>query len=232
MGWRYSRSAAKGRRGGDLCDLIIFVHAAARRRGGTYAFALKIVKTLVTTTYATINLRSPHTINQRPIRVVLGKVHECWWWSWKHQVDPWTRGWEVARLTFSSQTYKEVHFCNLEGMQIFRCLFSTHHRPNVFALGTWPAVESDPEKSAPLSDVTMQSLALPIDVCRGLGISPLRMNHSSGFLWGRSWPNIWSVSVCFSGLFESMELSLKYLSSWRVVRESYGGYTCIWHWNF
>ena len=40
----------------------------------------------------------------------------------------------------------------------------------------WPEGESEPLTSAPRSDFMTQSLVLPIDVCRGLGISPLRTN--------------------------------------------------------
>ena len=73
-----------------------------------------------------------------------------------------------------------------EGSRIFCRLFSAQQRPNVFVSDPWPApatyhrsfcehrgqrVGRSPHRARPA-----QSLVLSIDVCRGLGISPLRVN--------------------------------------------------------
>ena len=52
----------------------------------------------------------------------------------------------------------------------------------------------------PRSDCMAQWLVLSIDVCRGLGISPLRINIWLSFSSGRSWPNICLGNI-FSFLF-------------------------------
>ena len=88
-GWRYSRTVAMGKTE-KKCFLGLFVHAVAR--GGTCAFTLKIVNTLIKTTHATIGLRSRHRIKPRPTRFVSGKAGECRWRPRRYQVDPWSRG--------------------------------------------------------------------------------------------------------------------------------------------
>ena len=62
-----------------------------------------------------------------------------------------------------------------------------------------------PITSAPRSGFMTQSLVLSIDVCRGLGIPPLRMKPLAKFFSGGSWPNIWPGCFLFSLLFESLE---------------------------
>ena len=74
--------------------LGLYVHAAVR--GGTCAFTLKIVNTLVKTAHATIGLRSRHKSNQRQTRFVSGKAGESRKRTRRYQVDPWSRGREVA----------------------------------------------------------------------------------------------------------------------------------------
>ena len=49
-----------------------------------------------------------------------------------------------------------------------------------------------------------QSLVLSIDVCRGLGISPLRTNIWLELFSGRSWPKI-GPEIIFFGFFEKFE---------------------------
>ena len=56
-----------------------------------------------------------------------------------------------------------------------------------------------PPRSAPRSELMKQSLILSIDVCRGLGISPLRITQLAEFFSGRSWPN-----TCPGYIFTSM----------------------------
>ena len=72
--------------------------------------------------------------------------------------------------------------------------------------------------SAPRSDFMAQSLVLSLDVCPGLGISPLRTNiwlsfsqadlgpnkHLAEFFSGRSWPKI-GPGIIFFGFFEKFE---------------------------
>ena len=73
--------------------------------------------------------------------------------------------------------------------------FSAHYRPNVFVPDTWPAPAtynrpccehgdqsgSEPLTGAPRSDFMTKPLVLLIDVCRGLGISPLRIKLLAEF---------------------------------------------------
>ena len=75
--------------------LGLFVHAAVR--GGTCAFTLKMSTRWSKTAHATIGLRSRHRSNPRPTRFVSGKAGECRWRPRRYQVDPWSRGREVAR---------------------------------------------------------------------------------------------------------------------------------------
>ena len=61
----------------------------------------------------------------------------------------------------------------------------------------WPESGSEPVTSAPRSDFMKQSLFLSIDVCRGLGISPIRTIHAVEFFSGWSRSNIWPRIVLF-----------------------------------
>ena len=95
-------------------------------------------------------------------------------------MDSWSRGREVARgvLRSSPKPEKRPSFCHRGGMEFFCRLFSTQQRPNVFVSDAWRV----PLTSAPRSDFMEQSLILSIDVCRGLGMSPLRVNIWLSFL--------------------------------------------------
>ena len=63
------------------------------------------------TTHATIGLRSRHRFNPRPTRFVSGKASECRWRIRRYQVDPWSRGREVARgVLHSSANLKKAYF--------------------------------------------------------------------------------------------------------------------------
>ena len=55
--------------------------------------------------------------------------------------------------------------------------------------------------SVPRSDFMTQSLALSIDVCRGLGVSLLRIEHLAELFSGRCWLNIWPGIVFFRFCF-------------------------------
>ena len=59
------------------------------------------------TAHATIGLRSRHRSNPRPTRFVSGKAGECRSWPRRYQVDPWSRGREVARGVLRSSPKPE-----------------------------------------------------------------------------------------------------------------------------
>ena len=119
--------------------LGLYVHAAVR--GGTCALTLKIVNTLVKTAHATIGLRSRHKSNQRQTRFVSGKAGESRKRTRRYQVDPWSRGREVARgvLRSSPKPERRPIFCHRRGIEIFCRLPFTQQRPNMFASDVWPA---------------------------------------------------------------------------------------------
>ena len=119
---------------------ILFVHAAAR--GATCAFTLKTVNTLMKTAHATIDLRSRHRTNPLPARLVSGKVNEGRWRPRRYQVDPWSRGREVARGVLSSSLKPEKRSicCHRRGTENFGRLFSTYQRPNGLVSDAWPAI--------------------------------------------------------------------------------------------
>ena len=154
--------------------------------------------------HATIHLRSRHTINPPPTRFVSGKAKECRRRPPRYQVDSWSRGQRGCprRSTLFSLTWQTVFFGHRIGIEIFVVCFlhterdrdfcrrfSTHERPNVFVWAAWPAPatyhrpccetpegRSEPLTSASRAGFMMRSLLLSIDVCRALGISPLRFN--------------------------------------------------------
>ena len=61
---------------------------------------------------STMDLRSPHRINPRPIRFVSGKANKCRWRLRMYQVDPWSRRREIARGVLRSppKPEKKVYF--------------------------------------------------------------------------------------------------------------------------
>ena len=166
---------------------------------------------------------------------------ECRWRPRKYQVDPWSRGREAARgvLPFSSPKHgKRSTFCHRREIEKFRYVFSTRHRPNVFVSDAWPAPatyhrsfcenylwpESGSElvTSAPRLDFMAQSLVVSIDVCRGLGISPLRGNIWLKFSQADLGPRS-AQEWFFSGFLKSLKLFIfEDLCSWRAVRKSFG----------
>ena len=120
--------------------LGLFVHAAVR--GGTCVFTLKIDHTLIKTAHAMIGLRSQHRSNPRPTRFVSGKAGECRRRPRRYQVDPWSRGREVARGVQRSSLKPEKRpiFRHRRGIENFCRLFCTQLRPNVFVSDAWPAL--------------------------------------------------------------------------------------------
>ena len=97
-------------------------------------------------------------------------------------MGPCSRGREVpcGVLLSSPKTLKRSIFCHRRGIENF-C------RPNVFVSDAWPAPAA---YHRPLcehcydhrSDFMAQSLFFSIDICRGLVISPLRINIWWSFL--------------------------------------------------
>ena len=106
---------------------------------------------------------------------------------------------------------KKVSFAIRDGSRIFIICFvytsgqlsytwpapTTFYRP--FCEHGDPRVGSEPLTSALRSEFMTQSLVLSIDVCRGLGISPLRAEHPPEFFRSRPRPNI--GHNCFLGGF-------------------------------
>ena len=77
------------------------------------------------TVHATIDLRSRHRSNPRRIRFVSGNVGECRWRPRRYQVDPWSRGREVASdvLRSSPKPEKRPIFAIGEGSRFFVACF-------------------------------------------------------------------------------------------------------------
>ena len=91
--------------------------------------------------HATIDFRFRHIINPRPTRFVSGKVNESRRRPRRYQVDPSSRGREVARgvLRSSPKPGKGSIFCHVRWIDNFCRLLSTHQRPNIFVSDAWPA---------------------------------------------------------------------------------------------
>ena len=108
-------------------------------------------------------------------------------------MDSWSRGEKLPAASYAlllPNLKKCLFFAIGEGSTIFvacflhssaqRCSYQTPGRrpPRVTGhfVNTDRRVCRSPLPSAPRSDFMAQSLVLSIDVCRGLGISPLRLN--------------------------------------------------------
>ena len=101
-----------------VCVFFFFLDAAAR--GGTCAFTLKIVSTLIKNS-SRDDRPSISTINPRPTRFVSSKANECRWRPRRYQVDPWSRRRDVARgvLCSSPKPEKRSIFGHRRGIKIF-----------------------------------------------------------------------------------------------------------------
>ena len=246
IGWRYSRTAPMGKTGRKknvclffrsfVCFFILFVHAAAR--GGTCAFTLKNINTLdKKNPLATIDLRSRHRTNSRPTNFVSGTANECRWRPWRCQVDPSSRGREVARgvLRSSPKTWKKLCFFTSEMDVQFLSVFYTraskcfcirrlagarHASPAVlWTLVTGGSVGVPNERALFRFHDAVVSF---VDRClsRTRNLADIRVKHLAEFFSGRSWPNIWP-GMFFSFFFpSSLELfwCQDLCSSW-VVQE-------------
>ena len=137
---------------------------------------------------------------------------------------------EFARgvVRSSPKPEKGSVFRHRRGIDSFCRLFSTHQWPNVFVSDAWPApamyhrpwcqltrawVGAPNERTSfRYHDVVVdfvdrclsRTMILSIDICRGLGISPLRIKHLAEFFSGRSSPNIWPGNF-FTDFFSSLE---------------------------
>ena len=80
--------------------------------------------------------------------------------------------------------------------------------------------------STPRSDFMAQSLALPIDVCRELGISPLRINIWLSFSQADLGPTS-AQELFFSCFVKSLIFFFGDLCSQRAVQNYFGGY--LWN---
>ena len=144
VGWRYSRTAAVGKTG-KKCTLVYFGTIICSHCC-TYATEVAVSRWKLSTrwsktAHATTGLRFRRRINPRWTRFVAGKAGECKWRPRKCQVDPWSRGREVARdvLRSSPKPEKRIIFCHRRGIENFCRLFSTQQRPNVYVSNAWPA---------------------------------------------------------------------------------------------
>ena len=131
---------------------------------------------------------------------------ECRWRPRKYQVDPWSRGREVARgvLPSSPKREKRSIFCHRRGIEKFRYVFSTHQRPNVFVSDAWPAPATYHRSFCEHCDQRMgqsPSRARPVQIswrshwcCRSMSVEDSESRrfeqHLAGFFPGRSWPKI------------------------------------------
>ena len=79
------------------------------------------------TSHATMDLRSRHRINPRSTLFVSGKTNECRWRPRRYQVDPWSRGGEVARgvLRSSPNPEKMSIFCHQRQLKFLSSVFYT-----------------------------------------------------------------------------------------------------------
>ena len=174
------------------------------------------------TAHLAMDLPSPHLINPRLIRFVLGKASECRWRPRRYQVEPWSRRLDVARGVLRSSPKPEKKyciFCHRRGIDNFlspvfytsvnkccciRRLADARHVSQAMLWTLWPEGGSEPPTSAPRSEIVTLSLVFSIDVCQGPRIWPLRIEHLAEFVSGRSWPNI-CAGIIFSGFSQSLE---------------------------
>ena len=99
------------------------------------------------------------------------------------------RSWEFLSFVFYTPINK--YFC------IRRLASARHVSPVVLWTLTRRWVDAPNERTSFRSHDT-ESLVLWIDVCRELGILPLRIKYSAEVFSGRSWPNICRQELFFS----------------------------------
>ena len=70
-----------------------------------------------------------------------------------------------------------------------RRLAGARHASPAVSWTLWSVAVSEPLTNSPRSELVTQSSVLSIDMCGGLGTSPLRFKRFAEFLSGRYWPN-------------------------------------------
>ena len=154
-----------------------------------------------------MGFRSRCRINPRPTRFVSGKTSECRWRHRRYQVDPWSRGREVAHgvLDSSPNPKKKAYFVPSEWDRDFfspvfytatpkcvciRRLAGARHVSPAVSWTLWPEGGSEPLTSAPRSAFMAQSLVLSMSVEDSESLRFEWNEHLAEFFSGRSWPNI------------------------------------------
>ena len=135
-------------------------------------------------------LWSRHRINPPPTRFVWGKASEYRWRPRRYQVYPCSRGREVARgvQLSSPKRLKRSIFVVGEGSKSFVACF-LHNSAQMCLYqtpGRRPLRITSRFVNTAMTTVQIflaQSLVLSIDICRWLGISPLRITFWWSFLW-------------------------------------------------
>ena len=137
-------------------------------------------------------------------------------------MDPWSRGREVARGVLRPYPKPEkrpiflpterdrdflspVFYTTAPKCVCIRRLAGARHLPPVVLRALRPEGGSKPLTSAPRSDFMAQSLVLWIDVCPGLGISPLQTNIRLSFSQADLGPRS-AQELFFSGFLKSLKL--------------------------
>ena len=136
------------------------------------------------------------------------------------QVDPWSRGREVARGVQrpSPKPEKRPILCHRRGIENFCRLFSTQPRPNVFVSDAWPAPATYHRSF--VNTVTRGWVGAPngrapfrfhgevvgfVDRCLSrTGNLAASNKHLAEFFSARSWPKIGPGIILF-GVFERFE---------------------------
>ena len=123
-------------------------------------------------------------------------------------MDPWSTRRDVARgILRSSPKSRKMSFLPSErDRELLSSVFYTpvdkcfcvRYLAGGRHVSPGPQGGSEPLTNASRSELMTQALFLSINVCRGLGISPLRIKHLAEFFSGRSWPNIFSGIIIFA----------------------------------
>ena len=145
----------------------------------------------------------------------------------RYQVDPWSRGRQVAGVQRSSaKPEKRPIFCHRRGIENFCRLFSTQQCPNVFVSDAWPAPATYHRSF--VNTVTRGCVRVPngrapfrfhgavvrfVDRCLSRTWNLAASNKYLAELFsGRSWPKNGS-GIFFSGFLKSWKLFFEDLRS-------------------
>ena len=194
----------------SLCSSLFFLYGWTRRKVFHVGNCQHVNKKAA---HVTLDLRFRHKINLCSTRFVSGKSNGCSWQSQKYQVDPWSRGREVVGggLRSSSKPTKNGTFFAIgEGLRRLSSVFYSAlnvffhqmpgpHPPHITGrrVGTvtvgWVAAPNERASFRFHDEVVGCSL----DVCRRLGIWPLRIKHFAACFSGRCCPNIQPIMFAF-----------------------------------